>query len=285
MYSGRPRIVHSNLLLLDRLAGLVGYSAAQRLRSGYTGAAYKVRRDSDNDELDIGFLNNAVDTAALLQFCGAASGFVSVLYDQGLTGLDQAQSTAGSQPRVVNAGTLDLSDGGQSAMSFDGSDDWLGREDALGFSGSQATTVGYVCSISNGTTNCVPYVFGGIAAASNLQNMSFPAVTNPFIAQGGAFFRGFTGTTCADSSVWVAQRGAAEPMSAAVVRQNGAALPQSSITGPGGTCSYLDERFRLGAFIDNSLPAAMRFTTFVLFTSVLAGADLTALESALALHK
>ena len=39
-----------------------------KLDKNYTGSAIKVRRSSDNDELDIGFVNNELDTASLLSF-------------------------------------------------------------------------------------------------------------------------------------------------------------------------------------------------------------------------
>src|SRR5690606_27030192 len=48
-----------------------------------------------------------LDTAALLAHCGSNSGFVVRWYDQSGNARDATQATAGSQPRVVNAGALE----------------------------------------------------------------------------------------------------------------------------------------------------------------------------------
>ena len=66
----------------------------------------RVRRSSDNTEQDIGFVGNDLDTASLASFIGANSGYVTTLYDQSGNGKHQRQTTAGSQPIIVNAGSL-----------------------------------------------------------------------------------------------------------------------------------------------------------------------------------
>lgn len=99
--------------ILTRLAGLgspaaAAWSAARRLREAHTGALIRVRRSSDNAEQDIGATSTgALDTAALLAFCGAGSGYVAKVYDQAGGGYDMAQATAAAQPRIVNAGALE----------------------------------------------------------------------------------------------------------------------------------------------------------------------------------
>jgi hypothetical protein len=91
-------------------ADLAGsWSVARRLLTSYTGALLRVRRSSDNTEQDIGFASDgSLDTAALLSFCGANSGFVRTAYDQSGAARNFEQSTAGNQPRIVNAGVVDL---------------------------------------------------------------------------------------------------------------------------------------------------------------------------------
>lgn len=90
-------------LLLDTLtnAPLAAYSS-RKLRTGYTGAAYRVRRDSDNAEQDIGFTSGgAPDVASLASFCGTALGWRSKLYNQAASpgvGSDLVQATAAKQP-------------------------------------------------------------------------------------------------------------------------------------------------------------------------------------------
>jgi hypothetical protein len=71
--------------VLDKLS--VDADAAyslRKLRKAYTGSAIRVRRSSDNAELDIGFTNSGnLNTAALLAHCGASDGLVTTWYNQG----------------------------------------------------------------------------------------------------------------------------------------------------------------------------------------------------------
>ena len=64
--------------------GVLGaFSVARRLVGISVPALIRVRRSSDNAELDIVALSNgALDTASITSFCGAADGFVSVIYNQ-----------------------------------------------------------------------------------------------------------------------------------------------------------------------------------------------------------
>jgi len=83
--------------------------SVRRLLSSYTGALIRVRRSSDNTEQDIGYTSSgALDTTALLAFCGSGSGFIRWVYDQKTgTAINIGQSTAAAQPRIVNAGALE----------------------------------------------------------------------------------------------------------------------------------------------------------------------------------
>jgi hypothetical protein len=79
------------------------------LRNAYTGSCIRVRRSSDNAELDIGFTSTGVlDTAALLAHVGAGNGFVTTWYDQSGSVNNAVQATGGSQPRIVNGGVLEV---------------------------------------------------------------------------------------------------------------------------------------------------------------------------------
>jgi hypothetical protein len=78
----------------------------------YSGAAIRVRRSSDNTEQDINFVSSAVDapldTTALSSFVGANNGFVVTWYNQNGSANHFTQTTASLQPRIVNAGTIEL---------------------------------------------------------------------------------------------------------------------------------------------------------------------------------
>ena len=54
---------------LDSLSAAAAYST-RKLRTDYTGPALRVRRSLDNAEADIGFVNNELDTTALMDFVG-----------------------------------------------------------------------------------------------------------------------------------------------------------------------------------------------------------------------
>ncbi len=108
----RPR--NSFVGALDAFtADLAGaWSVARRFLISYTGPLIRVRRDSDSDELDIGYsANGSLNQSALLSFAGAGSAYIKTVYDQGGGGVDYVQATAGNQPRIVNAGALETNEG------------------------------------------------------------------------------------------------------------------------------------------------------------------------------
>lgn len=94
--------------LLDTYTSAAAAYSLRKLRSAYSGNCIRVRRSSDNTEQDFGFVNNVLDTASLLTFCGAGNGFVTTWYDQSGNAKNTTQSTAANQPRIVNAGSIDL---------------------------------------------------------------------------------------------------------------------------------------------------------------------------------
>jgi hypothetical protein len=112
--------------LLDTYSGAaVAYSAARRLATAYTGSLIRVRRSSDNAEQDIGYtVGNVLDESALTTFVGANNGFVVTIYDQSGNAKNATQSTAINQPRIVNAGSIDLVNT-KPAILGDGSNDTL----------------------------------------------------------------------------------------------------------------------------------------------------------------
>jgi hypothetical protein len=115
----------SQPLLLDVYTGAAAAYSLRKLRTAYTGAAIRVRRSSDNTEQDIGFVGVDLDTVSLKNFVGANSGFVTTWYSQGdSSAVNFTQTTAASQPRIVNAGFVDRRNG-DPAVFFDGSNDFM----------------------------------------------------------------------------------------------------------------------------------------------------------------
>ncbi len=82
--------------------------SVRKVVEAFAGSCMRVRRSSDNTELDIGFdSSGGLDQTALLAHVGAGSGFLAKWYDQSGNARDAIQATLASQPRIVNAGTVD----------------------------------------------------------------------------------------------------------------------------------------------------------------------------------
>jgi hypothetical protein len=93
-------------LLLDAYPDSAAAYSLRKLRNNYIGGPIRVRRSSDNEEQDIYFdANGELDITQLTTFCGAGDGFVKTWYDQSGNGYDAEQTTASSQPQIVNSGT------------------------------------------------------------------------------------------------------------------------------------------------------------------------------------
>ncbi len=108
---------------LDRVTGAFRAYSLRKINTAYTGNAIIVRRSSDDTTTNIGFLPNGdLDTPSLLSFCKTDSCFVTTWYDQSGNGRNATQSTLTAQPRIVNAGALEMING-RVALRFDGVDD------------------------------------------------------------------------------------------------------------------------------------------------------------------
>lgn len=104
--------------LLDNYSGASAAYSLRNLSSAYTGPLIRVRRSNDNVERDIyGTFGGDLDIASLVAFVGANSAFVTTWYDQSGSGRHAVQTTAGNQPRIVNAGVVDTQNG-KPALSF-----------------------------------------------------------------------------------------------------------------------------------------------------------------------
>ena len=87
------------------------WSVVRRLLSSYSGSLVRIRRSSDNAETDVGYTSDGLlDQAAITSFVGSNSAYVTTIYDQvGSNAFTNA--SASTQPRFVNAGTIDTMNG------------------------------------------------------------------------------------------------------------------------------------------------------------------------------
>jgi hypothetical protein len=99
------------------------YSTARRLRSDYAGDAFRVRRSSDNTDLDIGFVGDEVDTASLLTFAGAGDASIIIWYDQSTCGHNMTVIDSDHRPKIVVAGALQSDANGKPWMVLDANQD------------------------------------------------------------------------------------------------------------------------------------------------------------------
>ncbi len=101
------------------LAGL--WSVSRRLLTSYTGPLIRVRRSSDDAELDIGNVGGALDQSALLSFVGGNSAYIRTVYDQSGLSRDYSQSTNSQQFRIVNSGVVEQNEGVPAARAISAS--------------------------------------------------------------------------------------------------------------------------------------------------------------------
>ena len=159
MITGYSNIISATTLpglLLDVYPSAAAAYSLRKLRDAYAGSAIRVRRSSDNTEQDIGFVSNQLDTSTLTTFCSGTNGFVTTWYDQSGNGNNVTQSTAGSQPQIVNSGSV-INLNGKPTAQFTKANDHKLLNNAFSISGS--TTFTFIGSITTPVTNW-SYVFG-----------------------------------------------------------------------------------------------------------------------------
>ena len=107
--------------ILDNYIGASAAYSLRKVRTAYTGSAIRVRRSSDNQEMDIAFnASGDLDTTTLLSFVGSGDGFVARWYDQSGNNDYAYNTTASSQPRIVISGVVTTS-GNRPAIYWDNS--------------------------------------------------------------------------------------------------------------------------------------------------------------------
>lgn len=175
-----------------------GFALSTRIPAGstYSGPLLRVRRDVDNAEADFGAVltpgasgNRWLDTTALLAFCGSGSGFVTRWYDQSGNGRNAVQATTTRQPRIVNAGSVDVVNGVPS-LYFTGTTFMLGVQmvvagghvvNTVAWPGSNAT----MRIISQGNNASQPITVGVTLRSNGASGWQLSSGNN-FTVGGGA---------------------------------------------------------------------------------------------------
>jgi hypothetical protein len=122
--SRKVNLFRPRTYLLDAFTGAAGAYSLRQLRAAQT-LCCRIRRSSDNAEINIGFdASGNFDSVAALAHCGAGSGFITTWYDQSGNGINALQAAAGNQPRIILNGVVDTLFG-RASIKFDGSNDFL----------------------------------------------------------------------------------------------------------------------------------------------------------------
>jgi len=151
IYSSGPTWNGTQTGLLNTYPGAAAAYSVRALNSAYTGPLIRVRRSSDNNEIDIFALQNGeLDTTFLLTFCGAGNGFVTTWYDQS-GNANAANATATAQPQIVSSGSL-ITTNGKVSLDFDGTNDRLGFTQITGSTGLTLISVNKYDVISSGSS-------------------------------------------------------------------------------------------------------------------------------------
>jgi hypothetical protein len=130
-------------LLLDIYTGAAAAYSLRKLDKDYTGYAIRVRESAGNTLADIGFDSNGdLDTTALLNHTGPASGYVQTWYDQSGNGNNATQGTNADQPQIVSSGSVILKNG-LPALDFNGTSNHMS---ATGLATTQPTTASFVAT-------------------------------------------------------------------------------------------------------------------------------------------
>jgi len=144
--------------LLDDYPNAAAAYSVRLLKSDYTGALVRIRKDTggqpekdfypdENGELS---LNSSDGGTTLGSWIGSNSGYVVTWYSQaGVSGRDATQSTAANQPQILSGGAL-ITKNGKVALDFDGVNDEMSAATAnSSLNSANSYSLSLVASINN----------------------------------------------------------------------------------------------------------------------------------------
>lgn len=200
---------NQNQYLLDKMVNTipsVAYSV-RKLRRAYTGFAMRVRRSSDNATGDVRFdANGAVSANSSIVITASGSGaltvgssltfstfysttsvFVTTWYDQSGNLRNVSQATTSQQPRIVNAGSLEVSNSKASIKFTTTSATVLQATIAAStmFASGYIGSASLVLEASTGSTSAFGYSDGG----SNRWQAHINESTNLYFDVGNGYNR------------------------------------------------------------------------------------------------
>lgn len=122
-YTVQPGSVYqpkTNPYILDQIGGVVGCWSTRQLMAAGSGNVIR-GRDATTNEADY---TSAAYPAGIVTLANGGDAFCPALYDQSGGGNNATQTTAASQPKLVDTGAL-ITSGGVGVMDFDGVNDGI----------------------------------------------------------------------------------------------------------------------------------------------------------------
>lgn len=247
------RLSHKAPALLLDLWGLPNTISAsslhRRLRRGYAGAAFRIRRASDSVERDIPF-NDAdfVDWRVVDAFCAGTNGFVVTAYDQGAGGYDLTQVVTSNQPKVFDSVTGRVVNAtGKPSAYFDGADSLQSTYAGTSLTGTSpalSTAIAMQAISLPGTR--VASAFGTNSAGGHWA-VAVTTTSTEVTATASGRNRTFTCNAITDSHGYTIQKAVNATASAFTATQDGTTLAEASVTSGGSGLSLASHVVRWGA--------------------------------------
>ncbi|MCC6271129.1 MAG: hypothetical protein IT190_07615 [Microbacteriaceae bacterium] len=175
-------------LLLDSLSPAAALSPARKLLTAYSGPLKRIRRASDDAEMDIGYGSDGLyDQAAQASFCGASIGYDVTWYDQSGNGHHLSNAEKAKQWRCYS-GSAAYTKNSRPVAWATGTTGYM--QSASGFTFTALSSCG-VAQWSLGTNGL--YQFGAVnVGGSVLFSTTLKALAN--VSQGAATIAHATGT-------------------------------------------------------------------------------------------
>ncbi|WP_428031485.1 hypothetical protein [Ancylobacter sp.] len=272
--------------LFDAMSGALwdGYSTS-RLLTAWLGAVVRARR-FDNAERDFYALTVSpwlVDSTGMgiAEWAGIGPAYVARWYGQKGATRDAVQATASAQPRIVNAGVLDVGPNGRPVLVFSGAQ-YLEPQNAAGFLRNiAAATYAAISRATAATGQCVLSTSGTASTAVARALLAYsPNSTAPVFqarnTDAGAL-TALTGATVT-SGAWsrlISRARYADGLAELAVNGTVVSAALSPVQNSPNADSLIG--VRIGMFTSGSLPLTGGISTVILAQSAL---DITALNAA-----
>lgn len=269
---------------------LGAYSVALRLRKAYTGNLFRVVRDSDSAELNIGYESDGDwDNAALSTHCTGTNCLVMTVYDQSGNGRDLTSAAAGNRPKVWDSSTGAVTCGtaAKLCMQFDPGDgsagavDWLRRTDSLGLTGSPELHLFWNYQRTGSSTlDKFHWTIGTSASGTHVGVMVSGSGTRTAVS----YLNGVNQFN-PNEDAWQFY-GMYKALNAAVgdttMESGGSAMAETGDLNPSNTTNIANTSFSWGATSGGTFTAEGKSSTLIVWNAQLTGTDLTNIRTGMA---